>query len=66
MLSLGYPRIGFQHESPDAHMRLLESVKLHLTEEELQEDRLSAGSPATAADSNQRAFQVTTIAIYSI
>lgn len=58
MLSLGYPRVSFQHESPDANYRLLEAVKMHVTDEEIEEERSAANSPATTADNNQRAFQV--------
>jgi len=57
MISLGSPKIDFQHENPSAYDRLMEEISKHVTEEDTQGER----NPATStpgADNNHIAFQV--------
>ena len=59
MISLGSPKIDFQHENPTAYGRLMEEIKKHVTEEDAHEERNSATStPGVGSDNNHVAFQV--------
>ena len=62
MLSLGYPKVNLQHETPDGMQRLLSAVRKYIPEsgdeeETLKTDSLSTPS-YTPSNNNQLAFLV--------